>query len=137
MRWLVRKIKDKLFDLCPCWLYRFYDYAKHRPYWIKRWLIRANGHIPDCDCWEFNETLARTIEEGLSYMLYHGVSESWINDGSVPKQRSDLTYVKNVMADFRRYKHMINLRTVDWEQHQKDLDKAFMILGRYMWGLWD
>lgn len=68
------KISKKIYDLCPGWLCRSYRWVRYRPRWIKRWLNRANGGLPDCDCWNFNLTLAEKIEEGLSYLLYHGMT---------------------------------------------------------------
>lgn len=136
----MERIKDRLLNLCPSWLYRLYSWFRHRPRWIKRWFIRANGHIPDCDCWEFNDTLARTIEEGLSWMLYHGVSATWINDKTELEQRSDLIFIKNVMSDFLRYHyedHDLLYKEGVWQEHQRNMKKAMNLLNKYWWGLWD
>ncbi len=135
------KVKDKLFDICPSWAYRLYRWIRYRPRWIKRWFIRANGHVPDSDCWEFNDTLARSIEEGLSWMLYRGNSATWIGcRESELKQRSDLIYIKNVMSDFLRYHHedydLIHDPDV-WQEHERNLQKAMALLAKYWWGLWD
>lgn len=85
------------------WFYLLKDWLKERPRRIKWWFIRANGHVPSCDCWEFNCTIAQIIEEGLSWMLYHGTSATWLTEGSELKQRSDLIFVKDTMANFQEY----------------------------------
>lgn len=135
------KVKDKLYGISPAWLCRLGYWVKVRPYRIKYWFQRANGQVPAIDCWEFNDTIASTIEQGLSWMLYKGCSATWNHrEGSELKQRSDLIFVKNVMSDFLRYHYedygLIHDPKV-WEQHEKNLHKAFGILARYFWGLWD
>lgn len=96
-----RKLGEVLFDICPAWLYRLYDWVRYRPRWIRRWFIRANGGLPDCDCWNFNITLAEKIEQGLSYLLYNGhTADFYVLDKTPEQARSDLVYIKNMMHEF-------------------------------------
>lgn len=135
----MEKIKDKLFDLCPAWLYRLYNWVRYRPRWIKRWFKRANGGLPDCDCWNFNITLAETIEQGLSYLLYHGRTAGWGMPNKLPQQeRSDLVYIKDTMSNFvDDYYNRGAMSIIEFEKAQNNLGKAFKLLGEYIWTLWD
>lgn len=135
------RIKDKLFDLTPCWLFRLWIWLKERPRQIRWWFQRANGHVPSCDCWEFNDTIAHMLDEGLTWMLEHGVSKTWRNDKSAELQREELLFIRDTMREFLEY-HGGGVEARErglemWEEHQAHLEKAFKLLAEYFWGLWD
>lgn len=70
-------------------------------------------------------------------MLYHGNSATWLTEGSKSKQRSDLIFVKDTMANFQKYYLDMEYDGKTFERMDKDLKKSFEILAKYMWGLWD
>lgn len=115
---------------------------KNRPFrHLKWWLQRANRHVPECDCWEFNDTIATMLDEGLTWMLEKGVSQSWRNEGTVEEQRADITFIRDTVREFLYYRYdgypKIMHNKELWREHQNNLDKAFKLLAKYFWGLWD
>ena len=54
-----------LADVMPPPIYRVYSWLRKRPRAIKWWFQRANGKLPECDCWEYKDTLVLNIRQGL------------------------------------------------------------------------
>lgn len=102
---------------------------------------RAKGHVPECDCWEFNDTIAQLLDEGLTWMLEKGVSQTWRGKGDVETQRKDITFIRDTMREYLGYRYNSQKAFLTdkklWDEHQKRLHKAFKLLADYFWGLWD
>lgn len=144
-------------DLIPGPIYRLGHWLKERPKYIKWWFQRANGKVPPCDCWEFNSSLAKYMIQGLDYLINDGYTD-W--DATIHKQQyEEMKFARKVLKEFiflhderlvviRKPSEIPKNRTdeggyvyymseKEWEQHEKDLQKAFKYIGKWLWGLWD
>lgn len=142
------KIGDKLFDLCPSWLYGAYDSVKSFPKELKWKVQRANGKVPACDWWDFDVTLANVISQGLENLLYRGNTD-W-EDKEQKKIFKDLEYVYKFFKDYSEclgeftrydssmpYEEFLELSKKEYEEFAVKRDKAFKLLSKHFRDLWD
>lgn len=151
------KLGDKLFDLTPAWLYRSYRWVVERPRHIKWWFQRANGRLPDCDCWSYKYTLADNIRQGMDYLLRENGYIDWSGDKQHRKLKKDLEFVRQWAKEFPNIASCIVVHdsdekkekeltfgdkylvlTIDeLKEYEKRTEKAFKILAKNIHGLWD
>lgn len=145
-----------IIDFIPGPIYRFGHWLVERPKYIKWWVQRANRKVPPCDCWEFNSSLASYLVQGLDYLLDEGNTD-W---GSPIHKREykELDFARRTLREFiswhdqhsvvhdkelaRKYNKYDKNWTIyvpkkDFERHERDLQKAFGYIGKWLWGLWD
>lgn len=143
-----------IIDFIPGPVYRFGCWIKERPKYIKWWLQRANHKVPDCDCWEFNDSLASYIVQGLDFLLDKGVRD-WTQS---QEEYKDLDFARKALREFidlhskplsmdKETADYLNkkfgegstyyISKEDFDKHEKDLQKAMAYIGKYLWGLWD
>lgn len=143
---------DFFLDIIPAPIYRFCYWLKRRPTMIRFWFQRANGKVPACDCWEFNSSLVNYIIQGLDYLLDKGATD-WEHP-THKKQYEELDFVRNTLREFI-YLHdetfvivadkeewnnsdfVTYMTKEEWAKHEKDIEKAFKLLGKWLYGLWD
>ncbi len=150
------KTHDVLLDITPGPIYRFFDWIKNRPRQIKWWFQRANGKLPVCDCWDYRDTLERSLKQGIEYLLREGGHIDWASDREHRKMKKDLEFILEWLEDYEFFyvEHRavpeqlvagrdIDLPTMivvpqDWvDEFEKRREKAFRLLGKWFWLLWD
>lgn len=143
-----------IIDIIPTPVYRFFYWLKERPKYIKWWVQRANKKVPEYDCWEFNSSLANYLVQGLDYLLDEGNTDWGCKEHR--RQYKELDFARRTLREFISWhdKHCvvfdkewakkfsdngwcIYVPKKDFERHERDLQKAFGYIGKWLWGLWD
>ena len=150
-------VKDFLFDITPAPIYRAYRWVTERPRAIKWWYQRADGKLPECDMWDYKLTLVDNLCQGLEYLTRDSGVIAWDADAQHKKMYKDLKFALRVFKRLRRYLNTFlilcdteeeaieknrggiveYISKKDYEQLEKDKRKAFLIISKYFWGLWD
>ena len=123
---------------------------------IKWWFWRANRKLPPCDWWDYKYTLADFIRQGLTGLLYEGVTD-WDCDYH-KKEKKDLEFVLQWATEFPWYESAIvatdnedladlkkkfpaDSYMVITEEQAKEFDKrtekALKLLAKNIHTLWD
>ena len=150
-----RTFGEFVFDIVPTPIFRVFLWVKDRPRHIKWWFQRANGTLPECDLWDFKNTLADTIEQGVDYLLRENGHIAFVGEDA--KMKKDLLEVRRWVKEYR-YLFLDNHTLIAKDEDEKkelseryDLvitqdeynayvekqDKAFKYLSRNFLGLWD
>lgn len=158
------KISDKLFDLCPSGLYRAFYWIKKRPQHIRWWFQRANGKLPECDLWSYKYTLIDNLSQGIDYLLREDTIVDYNSDKRHRQLKKDLEFIQGWLNETRHYfidhtteiaysdeerevlmdRDIVSLDDfrylasndwfIDYYERQK---KAFQLLDKHLWELWD
>ena len=150
---LKEKIADKALDICPGWLYRTWVFIKDAPRNIKAMWQRARGIVPKCDAWNFQDSLAEYIKQGITILLS--------NDSMCyrpEKEKKDLQFIVDFLDEWQKMHCHIYIASDDQEyinrmlsvnpdivvytteqykEFEKRQAKAFKLLGEHFDGLWD
>lgn len=123
---------------------------------IKWWLMRGNKKLPPCDWWDYKYELADFIRQGLTGLLYEGITD-W-DSPTHKKEKEDLEFVLKWATEFPWYASaVIAMDDEDLEDlkkkfppdsymvitkeeladFEKRTEKAFKLLARNIWTLWD
>ena len=122
---------------------------------IKWWFQRANGKVTPDEWWDFKYSLAEFIRQGLEGLLHEGNTD-W--DNPVHKQeKKDLEYILNwatcfphmaggIIAQDDEDLAMLQKQFGDdvmiiskegWKEWNKMQEKAFKLLVKHIYQLWD
>lgn len=112
-----------------------YKKIRNRYRRIKWWFMRANGKMPPCDWWDYHCTLVKNIEQGLTGLLYEGVTDWDAHKKEKEELEFILAWAKEWLDD------MYSNHRVHTPEKQKELDdktkKAFRLLAKNLYFLWD
>ena len=119
--------------------------------------MRANKQLPPCDWWDFKYDLADFIKQGLTGLLYKGVT-NWESPHH-QKEKEELEFVLKWATEFPYYESAIvvtdeqdsllinreNLSDADYmvitldeaKAFAKKTEKAMKLLGKNFSTLWD
>lgn len=110
--------------------------------WAKQ---RAKGILPECDCWNFKDTLVDHIQQGIQYLLRE---DGWIDytaDTTHKQMKKDLEFILKWTKEYQ-YMAENDLEVIAadraegthrWDDYQKMQTEAFKLLDKWLCGLWD
>ena len=119
---------------------------------IKWWWERVNGRLPECDCWEYKDTLIDNIRQGLEYLLRPDSDLMYFSSEVHDEKIKRLQFVLDFCKDYQElektgfyvsdetYEDVAPIRQLtkkEWQDWEKRKNKAFKILGEELYGLWD
>lgn len=119
---------------------------------IKWWWERVNGRLPECDCWEYKDTLIENIRQGLEYLLREDGSLAFWDTKQHNEKIKRLQFVLDFCKDYQElektgfyisdetYEDVAPIKQLtkkEWQEWTKRKNKAFKILGEELYGLWD
>lgn len=149
-------VKDIIIDGMPAPIYRVCSRLRdkrkeHR--WNKQ---RNSGTLPECDLWDYKNTLADNIYQGLSYLTREMGATDWQADREHRKKYKDLLEAKRTFGEIKFYLEnwviicnteeeaakksngaVFYVSQKEYEEFEKRKSRAFRILDKYFWGLWD
>ena len=145
-----------IIDFIPSPVYRLYCWIKERPRNIKWWIQRANGKMPECDGWNYHDTLILNIHQGLTYLLREDGYVDFHHDKEHQKMYKELSealewtqeYIDKIynhfyiISDEKEKKESSNEDIIiftnkEWKEFEKKKQKTFKILADYLFALWD
>ena len=129
------KLRDKLVDLVPSWVYKLYTWFRLRPKAIKWWIQRANGKMPISDAWNFEWSLARYIKLGLDVLLKE--ADDWPKSKAHQRKKEELLFIRDFFNDYLKITNSSYNNEKELLEDLKRQTKAFKLLDKHFRGLWD
>lgn len=122
---------------------------------IKWWFQRANGKVTPDEWWDFKYSLADYIRQGLEGLLYDGVTD-W-DSPTHKKEKEELEEILNWATCFpymargiiakdsedfdklqKEFGDNVMIMTKDtWKEWEKIQERAFKLLAKNYYTLWD
>lgn len=119
---------------------------------IKWWWERVNGRLPECDCWDYKDTLIENIKQGMEYLLRENGGLKFWDNKEHKKRVERLQFVLDFCKEYEElnkngfyisdepYVDVAPVKQVtkeEWKAFEKRKNKAFKILGEDLFSLWD